>query len=293
MSLQSQLLLVSFAVAACGVALAESATAQASIRVVDPQSRVRDLPSSGLIDFAPRVTSSTLQLLPAKPDFRIFTAYDKSGKGRWNPAWKFDFSGVCWSSSRAGTVIGDRHVVCASHYITKQNPEGFAYAAGATLTFTGIDGNPVRRRIVARGRATGRYRHDVGCFLLDRDLPPEIRRYRLLRLDARVTLHGAQAIRTRFHGKEASVVTLNHPSGDKRRPDPEYPFLDYRVPKNRSWKGKTLQRGDSGHPVFIFFEGEPCLVSTHSLPAMGPSYLSPDVIDSVLRTFRRLESRSR
>ncbi len=287
-----RMLLVSWA-AICGLGWPGFAEAQSSIRVLDPQTRLRGLPSSGLIDLAPRVTSSTLGRIPSKPDFRIFSAYDKSGKGSWNPAWKFDFSGVCWSSSRAGTVIGDRHVVCASHYITRQNPDGFAYAAGATLTFTGADGNPVQRRVVARERATGRYRHDVGCYLLDRDLPPEIRRYPLLRLGARFSLHNAQAIRTRFHGKEASVVTLHHPTGEKREPDPEYPFLDYRVPKDRAWKGKTLQRGDSGHPVFILFEGEPCLVSTHSLPAMGPSYLSPDVIDSVLRTFRRLESRAR
>jgi hypothetical protein len=231
--------------------------------------------------------------MPAKKDFRILTAYDKSGKGRWNGAWKFDFSGVCWSSSRGGTVIGDRHVVCASHYITKQNPEGFAYALGATLTFTAADGSPVRRRVVARERATGAYRYDVGCFLLDKPLPAGVRRYRLLRLSDRFTLHDTQAIRTAFNGREGSLVTLKHPSGNKKGPDPEYPFIDYRPPKNQAWKGKQLKAGDSGHPVFIVFEGEPCLVSTHTLPQSGPSYLSPDVIDSVLRTFRRMESRSR
>jgi hypothetical protein len=256
----------------------------------------------GSIDLAPAITAETLQCLPPNgPGWAIFSHYSSTQK-TYNPHWDIDFSGVVWNHSRAGTLIGRRHMVCAHHYYGSNygNPEAwFAYAVGHVVTFYDRNGQAHSRTIVARARAG---KTDIGCYLLDADLPSSVRHYRTLALQRVHSYDGAQAIRTKYNqrspdvpARSASVIGLEAAGAwyieGIRVTDPYglAGMVDYKPGTNPTWEGPPLTTGDSGHPVFILFRGEPVLVATHSSSTIGTCYLSAYVGSDIRKAFDSMQ----
>ena len=123
---------------------------------------------------------------------QVFASYSAGGPVRWNQAWpwKLDLSGVAWDQNTTATVITPRHVVMAAHYIRP---------VGHDVVFHDRSGKRHARKVEQVVKLTDRdLRSDVAIGLLDRPLPPEIRRYPLPapRTDYQTTLIGATALVT-------------------------------------------------------------------------------------------------
>jgi hypothetical protein len=80
---------------------------------------------------------------PTEDAKEIFAGYSVTGHSVWSDNWLrgFDFSGVAWDSTRAGTLITPRHVIMAKHY---------PRAVGSKLTFHLPNGDPLVRTLVDR-----------------------------------------------------------------------------------------------------------------------------------------------
>ncbi|HUF60673.1 MAG TPA: hypothetical protein VMN36_01240 [Verrucomicrobiales bacterium] len=252
----------------------------------DPAHGSDPAPLSAAID------RETLAAVPVSASQKVFDAYRPRGVSLWNLAWRdFDFTGVCWSGTRSGTVVGPRHVVCASHY--PKNPGGAAYRPGATLNFTNPSGRPVIRTVVGAARATpdpasGQPSPDISCLLLDTPLPNTIRRYRVLPFAHPAALEGAHAVRTSYWGFKASLIRIHRGSPT----DYTATLVFYQDPAEPAWKGPQLKVGDSGNPVLILAGGYPCIVATHSTPSAGPCFLCPSILETLRYTFQNLEQTS-
>ncbi len=235
------------------------------------------------------IDRETLAAVPLSASHKIFDAYRPRGVSLWNLAWRdFDFTGVCWSGTRSGSVVGPRHVVCASHY--PKIPGGAAYRPGATLIFTDPSGRPVPRTVVAAARATpdpasGQPSPDISCILLDSPLPPAIRRYRVLPFAHPAALEGTHAVRTSYWGFKGSLIRIHRGSQNGYSAS----LVFYRDPADPAWKGPDLKVGDSGNPVLVLAGGHPCIVATHSSPSAGPCFLYPPILEALRHTFRSLE----
>ncbi|MCH7225346.1 hypothetical protein [Haloferula sp. A504] len=202
----------------------------------------------------------------AKGPNDLFVSYTAAGPVRWSQEWpwKLDLSGVAWDKNNTATVITPRHVVMAAHYIRP---------AGQDLVFHDRTGRRHARTVEKVVKLTDRgLRCDVAIGLLDRPLPPEIRRYPLpkARDDYQSLLVGATALVTEqkrklyFHQIRNMGPNWLH-----------FQFDDRLSPERR----KSLISGDSGHPSFLLSKGELLLLETHTGggPGSGPFYGEPEL----------------
>ena len=208
----------------------------------------------------------------------LFLSYSAGGPVRWSQQWpwKLDLSGVAWDQNNTATVITPRHVVMAAHYIRP---------VGQNLIYHDRSGKRHARKVERIIKLTDRgLRCDVAIGLLDRPLPPEIRRYPLPkpREDYKASLVGATALVTEqkrklfFH----QIYSIQ----------PTWLQLRFKegVTANRR---KHLISGDSGHPSFLLSKGELVLLETHTGggAGTGPFYGAPGLQRKVREVVAELD----
>ena len=227
----------------------------------------------------------------------IFQSYSSSSDSVYTPDnWsaKFDFSGVGWDSSVAGTLITDQHIVFANHYRRGVNKP---------IIFHAKDGTRIERNVIAV-KSLGDYQanssidsriFDVAVAKLDRPVPANIKVYSMF--DSRdlsnnkadTQLDGAPFVYTDKKRKSyvESIKAL-------------YKYVGYGnnigsfIIEGWSHDDYNLMHhnptgGDSGHPSFLVIKGELALLSTLTLSSgvsnhygnliVGPYYGDYELIE--------------
>ncbi len=193
----------------------------------------------------------------------IFSSYQSNGKSQWANNWMkhINFTGVAWDHKKAGVLISDRHVIMSAHYIRP---------VGSTLTFHDRAGNPVKRKLAAfrNTRRTFKSFPDIAVGRLDRPVPRSITYYPVLPGgDYSSLLNGARVIVTNQH-REVLIFKIRDVLN---RPDLEYARLQIGLKQDIdfSWSEKLIT-GDSGHPTFLYYNGQLILIATHTSGGWGP-----------------------
>lgn len=215
------------------------------------------------------------------PDqLRVFASYDADGPAVWADNWTrhLDLTGIAWNGEAAGVLVTRQHVVFARHYQWK---------LGAPLVFHDRDGGRHERRLRRKRGIRGRSVDDIMVGMLDAPVPAGIKVYSLFPPEAPFdgyTLLGARAILTNRHRevvvREINAITRGHPRG---RPG--------HLVRLKAAEGVPvfaqgqLVRGDSGHPGFLLYRGEPILLETLTYGGYGrgPYYGAPEYQAEILR----------
>lgn len=188
-------------------------------------------------DFAEELNADLAVILPDP-----FTAADRLLSAPWIRS--YDFSGIAWDDTRAGTVVHPQFVALAAHYTRP---------VGSSITFTTRAGESVTRRIIGVERTAGL---DRALAMLDSPLPSSIPVYRVLPsgYDWDDYLVGSIVVATDQERKgllyELDTVANDHLRAIRGTLPPEQAY-------------EQLVSGDSGHPTFLIWGGELILLSTH------------------------------
>ena len=215
---------------------------------------------------AGKVNAQTRKLLPAKPDRKeIFDAYvsKTSPDVAWSRSWMkaIDFSGVAWDSPRTLTLVSPRHALMARHYQRK---------VGSKVTFHDRRGKPVTRKISGIENLS----HDIAVVILDENVPPTIKTYRLLPPGESYSelLRGSHALITAWAKGERKVrihAIFSVHAG-------LVTFVDAATLPAKFFE--PLITGDSGNPTFLWLNNEPVLIETHTYggSGRGPFFSTPE-----------------
>lgn len=214
-------------------------------------------PGSGPSIIAPG--PSDLGFLPPQAEKGVlFHYYQPKAGSKWRNNWtaKLDLTGVSWNDARTATLISPSHVVMAAH---------FTRPSDVAVMFHDKKGNPYERFITAvRTLAVG----DIAVGRLNLPLPPEVTHYRFANAgDATI----GRPVITSDQTSTLSVHRIEAVSGGVVR-------LGYVAGLNPLYQ-RNLVVGDSGHPSFLWKNGELLLLETHSTggPGAGPFYGDPQV----------------
>ncbi len=202
---------------------------------------------------------SGLGFLPPQAEKGVlFRYYQPKAGSKWQNNWtaKLDLTGVSWNHARTATLISPSHVVMAAH---------FARPSDVAVMFHDKKGNAYERFITAvRTPGVG----DITVARLNLPLPTEVKHYRLANAsDATIN----RPVIVTDQTSTLSVGRIEAISGGVVR-------LGY-VPGLNPLYQRNLIVGDSGHPSFLWKNGELLLLETHSTggPGAGPFYGDPQV----------------
>jgi hypothetical protein len=244
----------------------------------DPPATRPKAPQAGAVT-DPAFSLNSLEGLEAG-DNRLFLAYDPNGEVRWNKGWpgQVDLTGVAWDSPRTATAITARHVVMAAHYSRKIDD---------TLVFHDHDGKRHARTLVNTVSLGGPPNHtDITVGLLDRPLPDQIKTYPLLEpaTDYADRLAGGLVLVT-DHERRLFIHEIMFVSTKSLR----FTFS----PECKESMQKSLFRGDSGNPSFLWMRGEPVFVETHTMggAGAGPFYSAPTQFQALKEAMKNLDPR--
>lgn len=212
-------------------------------------------------DRGPSMVASGVSRPPFLPEKaekgHLFKYYQDKGQSKWLKNWaaNLDLTGVSWNETTACTLISPSHVVMAAHFMRPQS---------SPVIFHDKNGKPYERYI------TGviKLNYDIAVAKLNLPLPPEVKYYRLANAgDATV---GKPAIIS-DQTKTLCVHRIRAVFGGVI----QFDYLDGLNPTYQ----RNLIAGDSGHPSFIWKNGELFLLETHSTggAGSGPFYGDPTV----------------
>ena len=186
---------------------------------------------------------------------------DLTGISPWNQAY---------ANLRAGTLVSPRHVVFAKHY-------PLSTAAGNNeIAFVTRDNVTVIRKIVGLSYPVA----DVGVAVLDADVPPDIKYYKVPPRDWSTYLPSTNSLpMLHLDQEEKALVRDMSPlvAGAS--------YCSHKVPQNPTRRSffEILISGDSGNPAFILVSGEPILMLTHHFSTAGPFYTTHiDVVNAAM-----------
>ena len=240
---------------------------------------------------------------------RLFDSYDRDAAANWaTRTWpcRLDLTGVSWSDYRCGpgqsaaecTLLSPRHVVWSLHYDNH-------HEVGDTIIFHDAFGNRITRTLIGKSNYGD---DDVDIGLLDRDVPPSLKSYKVLPIKNTSgnsiswlpMLYGAQAIVT---NRERECVVYNIITSDPASTTVTYGALTprsryFRLPPRDFFCGSPtsdtsdqFQGGDSSNPDFIFVRGEQVVISHHwhtGIPGDGPFYGNPSVFTRINALMQQL-----
>jgi hypothetical protein len=206
-------------------------------------------------------------------DRPAFGSYTSAGSSQWASTWfnsVFDFSGIAWDVNQAGTALTRCHVTLAQHY-----PRGgsiiFHRKNGTRFASSTVEQRLLSSYGIAR---------DVAIYRISPCLPPDMKVYPLLDGTENLTsaLVGAPLINTHFPQGGARAISARVIGG---------------VSTILSGGATTLfplvvqanaVSGDSGHPSFVFLDGELILVSQFWTGGFGSGpYLGAGDLQTALR----------
>lgn len=225
---------------------------------------------------AARINSGTRAMIPNKPGKNwVFDAYVSADSPdvAWSRSWtkKIDFSGVAWDNPRSLTLISPRHALMAKHY--QRRP-------GSMVIFHDRKGDEVPRAIVGIAEIAGT---DLAVVLLHDDVPKNVKTYRVLEPSASYneSLTGALVLVTDkqrlVHVHEVRIA-IGRSIVFKKADEIDAAFYE------------NLVTGDSGNPSFVWLNGEPILVETHTTggPGAGPFVSDPANFAAINEAMRSL-----
>jgi hypothetical protein len=186
-----------------------------------------------------------------------------------------DWTGVSpWNSSfanlRAGTAISPRHIVFAWHY---QIP------VGSEIHFVTADNQIVSRTLVASQSASFNYVSDTTVGLLNADLPPSIKFYKIFPDN----LHDYFGSLNTFpqipvvgfdQQEKALMKRLTRFAFNQSFPEEEFEHPVLQDSTQYPSLTETIIGGDSGNPVFGVVNNEPILLTHWTTQQTGPPFHS-------------------
>lgn len=206
-------------------------------------------------------------------DRPTFSTYSSSSSAQWASTWfnsVFDFSGIAWDVHQAGTAITRCHVTLAQHY-----PRGGSIVFHRKNGTRFVSSTVEQRLLSSYGIA-----RDVAIYRISPCLPPDMKVYPLLDGTENLTsaLVGAPLINTHFPQGGTRAISARVIGG---------------VSTLLSGGATTLfppeiqanaVSGDSGHPSFVFLDGELILVSQFWTGGFGSGpYLGAGDLQTALR----------
>ncbi len=250
------------------------------------QSPVIDLGEDGdLVAYVNGFLDGSAPAVPSLGDERLFQSYTSTGTSTWADNWtrELDFSGVAWDLNQAGVLIADQYMVYARHY---------PRATGSQVTFTDRHGDPVVRRIATQKFL--RFDHvdvrtDIMVVRLDEPVPDTVAIYRLVPSEWDPEgLIGAKVVHTYQH----RVVSMSEASRFQLFDNDSEVVTTRRNADvvDAAWDRQVIP-GDSGHPSFLYVDGELLLFSTHTFTGFGskgPYYGGIGNQDKILRAMAEL-----
>lgn len=219
-----------------------------------------------------------LKIVPTPPkgnDKAIFKNYHPDVSER-EDNWLngFDFSGVGWDSTRAGTLIGERHILMAKHYQRAKGSNIIFHPRGQEPVIrTVIDTKPLQFTDVAIGLLDepahgcavypilphGSWRELVGCYAFVTDQERKVLLYKISSMGDMCSIRGADAKTSPFYRE-------------------------------------TTISGDSGHPAFLpYGDNQLILLSAHWFGGhgvAGPNLANQKIQEAVIDAAERLSLRN-
>jgi len=177
---------------------------------------------------------------------------DLTGLSPWNRAY---------ANLRAGTLVSPRHIVFAKHYALSTTP------GNNDIAFVTEDNVTVVRQLVSVTYPAV----DIGVGLLDSDVPPGIKFYKVLPQNWASSLPNSNNLPLLCLDQEEKALVRNTTQTNSGAS-----YMWHKTPPAalRSQFSEALIGGDSGNPAFLLVNAEPVLVLVHHYSTGGPFYTS-------------------
>ena len=265
--------------------------------------RPNPLTLADIKDFKAHNDAHFTQLVPDNNfNTHIFDQYDVNGTAtfaRWCWTNRIDLSGVAWdnidgngNSACEWTLISPQHVITATHFLFMRGLSDVdnhpILTANSPVVFHDRDGNRVFRHVVSYGSDDT----DITVGRLDAPVPPGVKYYKVLppgsnsdwhdRLDHARTVNTVRERLCYLYKVESIYFHEGIPADVIQFEILPSVSASYRIPfRGEGCPADLFCPGDSANPQFVFFQGEPVLLTC-------ASYSNGGVFYSSIRNFNKI-----